>query len=510
MSILSLIPRAVVRPAIVLANGAEVEDGGNSTFSQNMPDSYGVRRMMRKWWEWDYISGCVDALSAAGPGKVALGLGCGNEPLIFHFANQFGHTIATDLYSSDTAWQEARTESINALYDTAPFAFDRSRLEIMNCDMRTLTRDTGSVDLVWSTSSIEHVDGLEDLWAVYAEIWRVLKPGGYAVLTTEFCLTEPPYLLPGVNAMDASLLPAIALGNGGFEFVGPVSFDYNWAYPANTVKARRYKPTRLQEHAADTPLALYRQGEIANPVGISAITPVGFVLRKTERAFAPWEDCQVDPHWRRFSALTSRCARRDFPRVAADHLARRPDIFADHLDPGDPRNTMQVRMHALRYQADSLANDPLANQRLIKVLVEKALDWLPEGPVQDPDVLDLLAYLWRQAGNPKGARDLLMRAIWAPGASSEHVVKLSVDLAVAGAAAGSPFEDALETAALAVADLMLSGTSRQEIQPMLGGRLADSGLSRQVVDRLEDRIRAVLLRQGEMISASARSLAGVA
>ena len=510
MSMLSLIPRAAVRPATVLANGTEVEDGGKSTFAQNMPETYGVRRILRKWWEWDYISGCVDALGAAGPDKVALGLGCGDEALMFHFANQFGHTIATDLYSSDTAWKEARVESINALYDKAPFAFARSRLEIVNCDMRRLQRADASVDVVWSTSSVEHVDGLEDLWAVYAEIWRVLKPGGHAVITTEFCLTEPPYLLPGVNAMDASLLPVITLGNGGFEYVGPLSLDYNWAHPANTVKARRYKPTRLQDNGAGRPLALYRQGEIANPVGISVITPVAFVLRKAERAFAPWAECQVDPHWRRFSALTSRCSRRDFPDVAADRLARRPDVFAEFLDPSDSRNTLQVRLHALRYQADALANDPMSNQRLIQLLVEKSLEWLPTGPVQDSDVLDLIAYLWRQCGNPKGACELLTRALWAPGASFEHVIKLSVDLVAAGAATGSSFDEAMETSARAIADLMLSGSSRAEIQPLLVERLAQSGLSAEVVERFGECIRAVLLRDGERSLARARSLAEVA
>ncbi len=508
MSILSLIPRAAVRPAVVLADASQVEEGGRSSFAQTMPETYGLRRMLRKWWEWDFISGCVDALGAAGPDKVALGLGCGNEALIFHFANQFGTTIATDLYSSETAWLEARTQSIAALYDSAPFAFSRSGLEIMNCDMRRLERADASVDLVWSTSSVEHVDGIEDLWAVYAEIWRVLKPGGHAVITTEYCLTEPPYLLPGVNAMDPAMLQAIVLGNGAFEFVGPVSLDYNWAHPANTVKARRYKPTSLNENAPRRPLGLYRQGEIANPVGISVITPVGFVLRKTDKAFAPWDACPVDPHWRRYSDLTSRCARREFPAVAANQLARRPDAFAEFLDPANPLNTLQVRMHALRFQADALANDPLCNPRLIKNLIESALDWLPDGAVQDPDVLDLLAYLWRQSGNPAGACDMLMNAVWAPGASAEHVIKLSVDLAMAGAAAGSRFQLAIETAGDAIADLMLSGSDREEIRPALDSRLAASDLSQDSKDRLEDRIRSVLLHHGEATGRWTRSLAG--
>jgi len=86
------------RPLTCLGDAGEIEASACSRFDAQMPADHPVRKLPRKWWEWDYIAGCAEAVGCLSADATALGLGVGDEPLIFYFANYCGKVIATDLY----------------------------------------------------------------------------------------------------------------------------------------------------------------------------------------------------------------------------------------------------------------------------------------------------------------------------------------------------------------------------------------------------------------------------
>src|SRR5690606_24278187 len=103
----SLQPRHRARPLTCLGDAAELEAGGRAAFTRDVLAERLPYAYLRKVWEWDYIADCAAQLGLLDGRTTAIGLGVGNEPLIFHFANGCGQVIATDLYNSETAWQDA-------------------------------------------------------------------------------------------------------------------------------------------------------------------------------------------------------------------------------------------------------------------------------------------------------------------------------------------------------------------------------------------------------------------
>ena len=94
-----------------------------------MPENYPLRRSPRKWWEWDYIADCAEQLGVLAPTTTAVGLGAGDEPLIFYFADKCRRVIASDLYSPNTVWREARFANTSRILDASPIPYPRSRVD---------------------------------------------------------------------------------------------------------------------------------------------------------------------------------------------------------------------------------------------------------------------------------------------------------------------------------------------------------------------------------------------
>src|SRR5882724_1178464 len=79
-----------------------------SDFRALLPETYRSKQIPRKQWEFEYIVQSAQDCGLLTGDKDALGIAVGSEPLIFYFANHAGSVTATDLYSPDTAWREAR------------------------------------------------------------------------------------------------------------------------------------------------------------------------------------------------------------------------------------------------------------------------------------------------------------------------------------------------------------------------------------------------------------------
>ena len=145
----------------------------------------------RKAWEWTQCIYGLERLNALGREKLVLGVGAGHEQVLYYLANRSLCTVGTDLYSGDFSTSPAREADPNFLSDPgrfAPFIYDKSRLLALPADGCSLPFRSGSFDVVYSLSSIEHFGGHERARQAMHEMSRVLTPGGIACVATELVL----------------------------------------------------------------------------------------------------------------------------------------------------------------------------------------------------------------------------------------------------------------------------------------------------------------------------------
>jgi SAM-dependent methyltransferase len=74
----------------------------------------------------------------------------------------------------------------------APFPYREDHLDVQWMDARELKFQTGSFDVVFTLSSIEHFGLPADIAKSASEIGRVLKPGGHAIVVTECFVRHHP------------------------------------------------------------------------------------------------------------------------------------------------------------------------------------------------------------------------------------------------------------------------------------------------------------------------------
>jgi SAM-dependent methyltransferase len=153
----------------------------------------------RKAWEWTQCVYGLERLNALGRNKVVLGVGAGHERVLYYMANRSAVTVATDLYSGDFSDSPAKEADPAFLKDPtqfAPFSYDTHRLLGLPADGCHLPFRSGSFDVVYSLSSIEHFGGHEGASQAMREMNRVLSPGGTACVATELVLeggSHPAY-----------------------------------------------------------------------------------------------------------------------------------------------------------------------------------------------------------------------------------------------------------------------------------------------------------------------------
>ncbi len=435
------------RPCVCLGDVGELAVRAPSRFSRSMPADYVHRHNFRKWWEWEFIAECADLCGCLEGTQRGVGLGVGHEPLTFYFANHCQHVLATDLYSKETAWSEARFDDFNAVYASSPIDYPHEKVQVKNADMRHLEVPDGSMDFAWSCSSIEHVPTLKDLWEVFRELGRVLRVGGHAILTTEFCLTRAPYLLPGVNALDRQLFQQMIMALEGFEVVGNVDLTFNWAHPGNAVKPRRYPPPFMTHTPHGTLMEFFRSGQMANPVGISIIAPIAFVLKRRKGAIPQWQDLDLPGVIRDFTDSVIAVQAREVAGVCSR--------LEPYVEKGPSDNSLQLYTLLFRYYIEAMAIEkhprPLMQRKL-----ESFLEHLPAGDLQDADCLDLVAYLLSECNDYANSARVYRLALSSPSTTSEHAMRLGFDYLKVMTRLGN-WEEGAEDVVELYRDLLIGG-----------------------------------------------------
>jgi SAM-dependent methyltransferase len=172
-----------------------VEDFQNKELRQALLEIQKLNPMgfiHRKDWEWAMGITAMRRLGKLNKSCLAVGIGCGKEVVPFYLANKIDHVYATDIYGAGKWKAAALTDFPQNPKKYAPFPYREDALTVMRMDGTRLEFPSETFDIAFSFSSIEHFGGKNHSGALKSlrEMERVLKPGGIAVIATEYIINN--------------------------------------------------------------------------------------------------------------------------------------------------------------------------------------------------------------------------------------------------------------------------------------------------------------------------------
>lgn len=268
-----------------------VADTGNPLWRRGYADlgfPEGHNTFHRKIWEFNQALYGLRTLRRLAPDSTALGIGCGHEELMYFLANRIARVVATDLYEGSYLGGESDADVLEHPEKYAPFNYRTGRLEVRRMNGLSLDVADASFDIVFCLSSIEHFGRTGDKLRALMEMFRVLKPGGVAVVTTELVLNR---LGRGAQYFSAGTLASLTR-QAGFVMDEPFDLRVEQEYAA--------RPLALPMDAFTTPHVVLRNfNTIYTSVSLFLIKPAG--LTATANAVVGDEvPAALDPH--RYSA----------------------------------------------------------------------------------------------------------------------------------------------------------------------------------------------------------------
>ena len=149
------------------------------------PD-YPRGREHRKWWEIAMTARALRDLGALGKDSELLGVGAGREATMYWLTNHARRVFATDLYLADDSWTESDSDARMVIdpSEGAAIPWSPTRLVVQHMDALELRYEDESFDGIFSSGSIEHFGTYEQIRQGVEEMYRVLKPGGVAGIST--------------------------------------------------------------------------------------------------------------------------------------------------------------------------------------------------------------------------------------------------------------------------------------------------------------------------------------
>ncbi len=195
------------------AKACDLPDFGDprllNTVSDILPERDPATHAERKVWEFAQLAMFLADLGLLNDRSRVLGVGAGDERILFWLANHVGEVVATDIYGEgDFSEREAGGSMLADPTAHAPFPFREDRLSVRWMDARELAFEDESFDVVYSLSSLEHFGGPGQVDRAAREIGRVLRPGGVALLCADVLVRRHP-----LNAAPVDLAArAVSLG----------------------------------------------------------------------------------------------------------------------------------------------------------------------------------------------------------------------------------------------------------------------------------------------------------
>jgi SAM-dependent methyltransferase len=374
----------------------------------------------RKVWEHIQVYRGLLHLDLLQEDVRAIGLGVGQERLIYAFANRCGEVIATDLYNSQN-WQTAAM-AVEEVYEKSTFPYRRDRLLVRNMDMTQIDYPDASFDFVWSCCAIEHVNSFQDLHQVYREIHRILKPGGIAAITTEYNMTDRHSYEPNMLFTDRHWIRHWLTETNpllrGFELIDLPDLELA-SDPGNEPQPRR---TQLK-----TSIPIYSRDIILNSVS--------FFLRKIDNFTRSYDSNWLPPSLQFYLHGCDRQRGQDF--------SGSEQIFKQLFD--DPNVDSRLKVAALRRLVVSLRSQNKTDE-----VVEYCQQVIPLcNEAEDTDHLLPLAnqckkvglwdeahYLYEKIENLPGSRDVqVVRSVLGQAEYFAHLKQFKTALILADKAA---------------------------------------------------------------------------
>lgn len=165
-----------------------------STIRGLVPERDPKAYVERKVWEFAMVMLMLRETGHLDGRSRVLSVGAGNERILFWLTNHVRRMVATDIYGEGAfAAREAHASMLEDPAAHAPaYGWEPDRLEVHRMDARSLEFTDGSFDAVFSVSSIEHFGSPADVARSAAEMGRVLRAGGHAMIITECFVRRHP------------------------------------------------------------------------------------------------------------------------------------------------------------------------------------------------------------------------------------------------------------------------------------------------------------------------------
>jgi len=150
----------------------------------------------RKDWEWGLGVLAMKRFGKLTKENKAIGVGSATEEILFYLANRVDHVYATDLYDGKGWKNLVPIDFPESPKKYSPYPYNENALTVIRMDATKLEFSDESFDIAFSFSSIEHFGGENHSGALRSmkEIERVLKPGGIAVVATEYMLNDKEHI----------------------------------------------------------------------------------------------------------------------------------------------------------------------------------------------------------------------------------------------------------------------------------------------------------------------------
>lgn len=147
----------------------------------------------RKQWEYVYVMQALWERGCIAEGKKGLVFAVGGEPLPAVFAKYGCNILATDIFPEQgiaKGWDNANQLCFGiASLNTRGICDDEAFNKLVSykaVDMNAIPDDLHNFDFNWSSCSFEHLGTLEKGSYFLKNQLKTLKPGGWAVHTTEY------------------------------------------------------------------------------------------------------------------------------------------------------------------------------------------------------------------------------------------------------------------------------------------------------------------------------------
>jgi SAM-dependent methyltransferase len=181
----------------------------------------------RKPWEVAMTVRALRDFGALREDAEILGVGAGTEATIFWLTRHVKRVFATDLYLTEDSWSELDSGAgmLHAPEKETTLDWNPRRLVVQHMDALDLRYEDDSFDGIFSSGSIEHFGGLDNIRKSVEEMYRVVRPGGVVALATEFRLGGPSPGIPGTWLFDEAELRQVALDDMGWKLASPVDLS---------------------------------------------------------------------------------------------------------------------------------------------------------------------------------------------------------------------------------------------------------------------------------------------